>query len=230
MLRNIARQLVEILERRSQSELPSAFIELHQRHGGGPLSDIDLAVEVVNSLLSAVPRVYIVIDGLDECLDRAERANQHSPDWSTRKLLPRIVQHLVSDTRPGLVKWAFISCKEGDLEDLFESLNTPSIEVTPEDTSEDILTYIQSFCDNTPFHVDLVNIVRKALARSLSTRNFLDARLTLELLSEGERGRMTSRDDLESMIGAYDQEFDNRYLRGLKLLLKRRAPEIELVR
>lgn len=229
LLRSLARQLVDSIRNTRSHELPKGIWDILEESGGGCLSDIELGVKVVQVLLAILPRVHIVVDGLDECTDRDSRMDPHSPAWKSPKMLPWILERLVQDIEQqhGTVKWCFMSCPENDLSTLFQKVKAPSIQVNSQRTAEDVCSYLMESCNNSlPPDTD-IEALGVGLAKCISACNFLYARLTLEtLLGYG----VPTREHLMKALCSYNQEFTPRYLRGLSLLAGKSPNEKELAR
>jgi hypothetical protein len=208
LLRSLATQLVDNIEQTRPHGLPPTIWDQYDKSDGECLSDIECAVKLVTALLTILPRVHVVIDGLDECIDRDIGMNQHSRARYQGRL-PYILERLVKQSTPyGFVKWCFTSCAEKGLSTIFQELKAPHIAVTPEHTESDIQSYVHDFFqyllpshveDETPGgetpageapageapagEIPPVEASIVAMLRCLSARNFLDVRLTLDTLS-----------------------------------------------
>ncbi|KIJ24000.1 hypothetical protein M422DRAFT_275321 [Sphaerobolus stellatus SS14] len=146
MLRNLIRQLVDIIIYKRKHKLPTGFWDTYAQSGGTFLSDIKSAINVVQLLLAVIPRINVIIDGLDECNDRNKSPDSHCPAWKSNKLLPAILAKLTESKTHGIVKWCFTSCPESDLSSLFKVLKAHTLEVNEEDIGKDVLNYILDVC------------------------------------------------------------------------------------
>lgn len=144
MLRNIVRQLLDVFVYKRKHRLPTGFWDIYDKSGGSSLTDIDAAINVIQLLLKVLPRIIIVVDGLDECVDRHRSANEHCPVWKSDHptLLPSILARLIQCNYHGIVKWCFTSCPETDMSNLFKGINAITMEITEEDVKDDVINFL----------------------------------------------------------------------------------------
>lgn len=263
MLRNIIRQLLDVFVYKRKHQLPTGFWDIYDKSGGSFLTDIDVAINVIQLLLKVLPRITIVVDGLDECINRHQLANKHCPAWKSDHpaLLPSILSRLVQSTHHGIVKWCFTSCPETDISNLLKGMNAITMEVTEKDVKGDVINFlVDTYQDELDIRVVYSedgaaedvnadqelsederaqlphsetdekdhNVFIMGLLRNLMSVSFLDARLTLELL-KGKGGATTSQEMMQSVL-SYKDGFNNRYLRGIRLLAEKPKNERELAR
>lgn len=228
-LRHIAMQLVDIIQRYRSHKLPKSFWDIYDQTGRGScLSDITRAVEVVKVLLNVLPRVHIVVDGLDECIDRYVDVNPLATPDNSRQKLPWILKALCTQYN-GVIKWAFTSCIEPQLTTLFsKTLQAPTLTITQGHTGQDVMNFMMDFYEK----LDLSregdpDCFVLGILRCMSMINFLDAKLTMSVLS-GQG--VTCEEELMDALGAYNIGFNERYLRGLKVVAERPENERELAR
>ncbi|KIJ46720.1 hypothetical protein M422DRAFT_249882 [Sphaerobolus stellatus SS14] len=146
MLQNLIRQLVDIIIYKRKHKLPTGFWDTYAKSGGTFLFDIEYAKNVVQLLLAVIPRINVIIDGLDECNDRNKLPDSHCPAWKSNKLLPTILARLAQSKTHGIIKWCFNSCPESNLSSLFKNLKAHTLEVNEEDIGKDVLNYIMDVC------------------------------------------------------------------------------------
>lgn len=231
MLRNLARQLVDIIQYKRQHRLPTGFWDIYEKSGGTFLSEIESAIEVIILLLAVIPRIHIVIDGLDECIDRhVEGHNGHLPlKANSNKRLPIILEKLVQSKSHGTVKWCFTSSPESDFLSFFDKLEAHNLKVTQAHVRMDVFEYVIAECVENP-DIDTGGedeAFLSTLGHCLSSANFLDARLTLELL---KGSGVTTKEELLESIWLYKEGFTERYFRGLCALAAKPKKEKELAR
>ena len=112
------------------------------RHGGISVGLVDLhkncraqqplddqLQNVLHDIIDGFPHAYIVIDALDECIDREATLN-----WIKKLVADRKAQnlHIVVTSRPEL-----------DIKEVFEALDPHSIDVGEATANHDIMKYIK---------------------------------------------------------------------------------------
>ena len=227
MLRYLIRQLVDIVSYKLRYALPKSFTQVYEESSGTPLSNIDSAIRAVQCLLDVIPRVHVVVDGLDECIDRHSTTNCHSLAWKSDKLLPSILERLVRSNSRGIVKWCFTGCGETDFASLFKRLDASTLEVTGDRVRNDVLEYMTSSCSEA-LEVDEANLTMVFSQFLNVTQNFLDAKLTMDLVWEN-RDVANPVELLQSLL-QYREGFNARYLRGIRALASRPKRERDLGR
>ena len=221
MLRNLIRQLVDVFYKHNY-RLPDSFWDVHRESGTKFLSDIRFAIRAVQHLLAQIPRIHIVIDGLDECIDR------HTTDnLKLHEQLPEVLKRLVSTSCLGIVKWCFTGCPERDLSSFFQNTGALTLEVTGDHVRGDILNYMAECASDLEFDVNEVSFRERSDHLGITT-NFLDANLTMNLIKSSS-GITSYQDILDSVLGN-KKGFNSRYLRGISALASKEDTVRDLAR
>ncbi|KAJ4383386.1 hypothetical protein N0V86_001433 [Didymella sp. IMI 355093] len=91
--------------------------------------DVDTAYEVLDALLASMPRVHIIIDGLDECDDHLD--------------FIKALSRLISRERRGIVKWFLASRDDPGIRQTMQRHSIMQVEAPRMSLESDILTYLQ---------------------------------------------------------------------------------------
>jgi len=194
MLRGIAMQLIKIHETRGS--LPTEFLRLYREESRYKLND-NTAEMVVKALINTLPRIHIIVDGLNESHDRL--------------LLVRVLKSLVGAKTVGLVKWLFTSRTEVEFVELFCSLRATGLEVNAEHTYPDVWKFVEARWQDLHQNEDLIcHGSLTKFRRYLHGCNFLGAQLTMELLSREEG--ITCEDELQEVLDGYNHGFNRVYI------------------
>ncbi|KAK4166269.1 hypothetical protein QBC43DRAFT_298899 [Cladorrhinum sp. PSN259] len=174
--------------------------------------------KVTHELLKVIPRVHVVIDGLDECLH--PQANDQGPiPFSALGMIGSLVS--LGSERHGIAKWFFTSRKEGPTESSMLKLNAIEVTPTTEDLHSDITSYITDRLRESQS-----KWCRKCVADA-ADGNFLYAKLRTDtLLQEG----LTCEEDIHEEMNTWPKGLTGCYLRSLENLKSRSPREQEFAR
>jgi hypothetical protein len=179
----------------------------HSTSGEPSLRSLSLAKQLFENFCSTVPKLFVVIDGLDEC-----------EPYERKQLLDTFVEVVtqcdIDD--PGKLRVLFISQDFADIRRGLEKLAPEIVTLSPRDNNGDIQTYVRGWVDRIadkydPFTHDLAEYLRNLtvsrakgkceLLRSyrylthLCTGMFLYAKLVMDNL-----WHQPTRDDLLDAI------------------------------
>ncbi|KAK3990824.1 hypothetical protein QBC44DRAFT_368800 [Cladorrhinum sp. PSN332] len=213
IFRSLALQLLRLAER-----VPDGLRKIweeEQENFAPMMTNPSVAERVAHELLKVIPRVHVVIDGLDECL--------HAQGVPSGISALGIIEHLATlgSQRHGICKWLLTSRREGRIETSMLSLN--AIEVTPasEDLKVDITSYIEE-----RLRASQSTWCRKCIAEA-ADGNFLYAKLRVDtLLQEG----LTCEEDIHEEMTTWPKGLTGCYLRSLEGLKSRSTREQEFAR
>ncbi|KAF2173755.1 hypothetical protein M409DRAFT_48687 [Zasmidium cellare ATCC 36951] len=203
-LRSIAIQILTTF-----STVPESVDQLHHEDtskGWQHLTELDTAVDVVNALIKRVPRMHIVIDGLDECGDRVD--------------LLKILPGLLKQPPLGVVKWFLTSRGERDFTDFIRTNDLCAISAPPENFKHDVHDYMTEglrkyaglCCDD---EIDMW-VTR-------SEGNFLWAYHLLRSLQTDSH--LTCQADVIRALRTFPADLRGYYERSIRLLVSNRSNE-----
>ena len=118
-----------------------------------------LTKELLETALKSLAKVYVIIDGLDECARKEEKA---IISWF-RSLVGSFPK---SD--PDSLRCLFISQDDGDIGKLLSKI--PKITMTPANTKRDIQLYADVWSKKIQERFDLPESTREAIALTVSER------------------------------------------------------------
>ncbi|KAI1335370.1 hypothetical protein F5Y15DRAFT_419856 [Xylariaceae sp. FL0016] len=197
-LRALASQLLALTDRISDKLY--SILE-NERQYGPYLSNTDVLLDVIHELLTRLD-LYLVIDGLDECIDEAD-------------MLPHL-EKLIQRPTLGTARWLFTS----RMTDIRKSMGKlKAVEIVPENKllTADILKYISANirCEDCSLKWS-----------GQSETNFLYARFVCQTLR-----KLTSREDIEAELRAFPKDLTHYYERTLERIASRNSNrEQELAR
>ncbi|RYP81370.1 hypothetical protein DL770_005923 [Monosporascus sp. CRB-9-2] len=207
-LRSIALQLRTITGRVPERVVQCYKTEL-ERHAYR-LQAPDIAVEVAEAFIEKIPRLHIIVDGLDECCD-------------VPKAL-RIFRRLIGFCTYGITKWFFTSRDEPSIRAFMEGVQ--ALEIRP--ARGVIMNDIAMFLDAQGEKLAVENCsscVRSWTAAS--EENFLYSKLMFNILS-GEG--VTCSDEIQEELQKFPPGLAGCYTRCLANLSRREKPERKLAR
>jgi hypothetical protein len=123
LIRSLISQLSDI----RHGGISECLVDLHKNCGAQQPLD-DQLQNVLTDILDGFTHAYIVIDALDECIDRKTTLN-----WINKLVADRKTQnlHIVATSRPEL-----------DIKEVFRALDPHSIDVGEATANHDIMKYI----------------------------------------------------------------------------------------
>ncbi|KAH8687413.1 hypothetical protein BGZ60DRAFT_363661, partial [Tricladium varicosporioides] len=179
----VARAILAQLLNQNEDLLPYLF-ENASTSGEIVLGSPSLTKELLETALKSSEKLYIVIDGLDEC------------DPPEKKAIIQWFQSVVAalpDTEFDSLRCLFISQDDGEIGKLLSKL--PTIRIKPEDTRADIQTYVTIWGKEIQEKFDLPDENRKDIITAVIERAdgmFLFAKLVMEnLFSQTKRENLT---------------------------------------
>ncbi|KAK4189828.1 hypothetical protein QBC35DRAFT_544418 [Podospora australis] len=217
VFRSIALQLVRFTER--VPDKVRAIYEEEQKFFASRLTDPRVLVQVVHELLKTLPRVHIVIDGLDECIQPKPDSPQMGP--SVYDMIERLVS--LGSERHGLAKWFFTSRKEGRIDTSIRKVD--AIEIAPrlENLTRDIAAYVQDRLHGTDW-CEACHI--KPMSKE-AEGNFLYAKLRVDaMLQQG----LVCKQDVYDELKIWPKGLTGCYIRSLEALSNRTTREQEFAR
>ncbi|KAJ5719497.1 hypothetical protein N7493_007952 [Penicillium malachiteum] len=206
-LRALALQLLNILK----TDIPDRVKELYQREIARYAKNMhltELTVEVLHQLLNQCPLVYVVIDGLDECMD----------DIKAREMLSVILNQSVY----GTIKWFFTSRPDGQIQNMMDGLK--SVTISP--PINIIQTEIRSFLTaGLGGMTEMIDEVESFVDHSEGS--FLYSQFLLDTL-RGEG--VTCDDDIRRALHEFPKGLTGYYMRTLVKLCDKSDAQQDLVR
>lgn len=203
MLRSLILQLLALLP-----QIPDEFCSIYEdecKLGQSSLESLTVAEKLVNTLLKRIPRVHVVIDGLDECSDRPG--------------LLQTLGRLFKQSSLGIVKWFCASRDEFDIRGTLASAHQIPV---GDFTQPDIV----KFLDEDPCFAENED-QNHVIFSYLSGGSFLWVKLTLDIL----RGDgFTCDKDIEEALESFYPGLQGCYLRTLQQLAGKSPSEQELAR
>lgn len=209
-LRSIALQLRTIL-----GKIPPQLLELYNQeleHHAYHLQDHDIAIQVVQTLMEQIPRIHIIIDGLDECNDIGS--------------VLAIFNRLAQSNTYGIAKWFFTSRDDSSIRNIMLN-KLQAAELTPPrgKIMEDITTFLDSRGRDKLARKDCEECVQYWTAAS--EENFLYSKLMFDILcGDG----VTCSDEIHEELLKFPPGLTGCYTRCLEILTRKRETERNLAR
>ncbi|KAJ9602077.1 hypothetical protein H2200_013437 [Cladophialophora chaetospira] len=212
-LRSIALQLRTIM-----SKIPVQVEECYNKeidHHAYHLEDPEIATQVVEAFIEQMPRVHIIVDGLDECYDKR---------YTIEKAL-EMFRRLVQFPTYGITKWFFTSRDEPIIRDTMMN-KLQATEITPPQGAimNDIATFLDAHGKKLALKkcADCVQYWTAA-----SEENFLYSKLMFDILcGDG----VTCSDEIHDELQKFPPGLTGCYTRCLESLTRRKEPERNLAR
>lgn len=180
-----------------------ATYETEMRNHALTLSDPHTAAHVVRDLAGQCDKVYMVIDGLDECTDE--------------ELTIRTLELLWGLGTYGIVKWLVTSRDQFNIRTTMKRQGAVEVRPSPQVITEDIRSYFSS-------HVDCQSCVDQWTD---GEDNFLYAKFVCDkLCGKG----LTCKDEIKKALEKFPRGLNAYYTRTLEKLALRTEEEQELVR
>ncbi|KAI0913046.1 hypothetical protein F4823DRAFT_102990 [Ustulina deusta] len=150
------------------------------------LNNLRTTASVVHELITRNDDIYIVIDGIDECVDEKEMLN--------------LLEGLIEKPTLGTVRWLFTS-RVSEIEKTMRKLQAVEIHPSPDSIREDIKNYLSS----------KISCKHCLLAWTKECdNNFLIARFVSETL-----GKLTSEADIKAELSIFPKKLNGYYMRTL---------------
>lgn len=164
------------------------------------------AIEVLCQLLEGC-NVYLIVDGLDECLEDKEMRD--------------IMKMIVSATGYGTTKWFFTSCKDMEIQQMMEGLNAIETQ-SPETLSAEIKLFLADGLKHISWAADQIDIYME-----YSESSFLYAKLMLDMLcGDG----VTCDDEIRQALNEFPKGLTGYYVRSLLKLCSKSEKQQLLVK
>lgn len=201
-MRNLAVQMLRIVP-----YTPDELFKLYMDDiGQSCIQSVGTAEKVIFCLQKHIGRVHFIIDGLDECDDRAA--------------LAKSLGKLFAQNTTGISKWFCASCKNPDFENIFEIARGESIEISANHAQTDIDKFLQENVDISLERKDYISHVQGE-----AKGNFLWAQLMLRTFTD-----MTCEEEVEDALGNFHPELSACYLLHLTQLSRKSWSQQELAR
>ncbi|OQE41742.1 hypothetical protein PENCOP_c004G00965 [Penicillium coprophilum] len=206
--RALALQLLNIMK----TGIPDSVVELYQSEMAQHARYIHIpsvAVDTVNCILKGCSLVYVIVDGLDECVD-----DQRMRDMFTK---------IVSAPAYGTTKWFFTSRNDENIRKMMKQLNAVTFTPNSSTLSADIKLFLSDglqSIEGAANHIDY--FVEKHIEGS-----FLYSKFLVDTL-QGEG--ITCDDDISKALQEFPKSLTGYYIRTLLKLCERHEREQELVK
>lgn len=187
-LRCMALQLMRFSDTLPQELVETYREEMYNQLGG--IYSARTAVEVVHQLLSRCGEVYVVVDGLDECMDEEDTLK----DFGRLLRMPTY----------GRVKWLFTSRDHTHIRSALEERHAVEVQAKASLVAEDVRTYLR---ERLPTGDALMDRFFE-----LDEDNFLYAKLMCDVM-QGEGA--TSVADIEDALNSYPKNLNGCFMRAL---------------
>ncbi|KAJ5207447.1 hypothetical protein N7472_003895 [Penicillium cf. griseofulvum] len=206
--RALALQLLNIIK----TGIPDTVVELYQSEMAQHARYMHIpsvAVDTVNRILKGCSLVYVIVDGLDECVD----------DQRMREMFTKIV----SSPAYGTTKWFFTSRDDVNIRNMMEQLKAVTFSPSTSTLSADIKLFLSDGLQSIACaanHIDY--FVEEHIEGS-----FLYSKFLVDTL-QGEG--ITCDDDISKALEEFPKSLTGYYIRTLLKLCERPEREQELVR
>ncbi|KAG8160710.1 hypothetical protein KVR01_008974 [Diaporthe batatas] len=167
------------------------------------LESIHSVSHVVHDLLTQCPETFVVVDGIDECLDD--------------DVLLATLQHLLKMPTYGLVKWLFTSRNSPKIRSVMEDCQAIEVEAPTASVSNDIHTYFSKY-------ITCQSCIEEWTE---DEDNFLYSKLICDTL-RGEG--LTTDAEIEEALNRYPKNLNGYYMRVLEKLCMKTEQQQELAR
>ncbi|CAI7657657.1 unnamed protein product [Penicillium glandicola] len=206
--RALALQLLRIIK----TGIPDSVVELYQNEMAQHARQIHIpsvAVDIVHRILKGCGLVYVIVDGLDECVD----------DQRMREMFTKIVSAPVY----GTTKWFFTSRNDENIRNMMKQLKAVTFTPSPSILSADIKLFLSDglqSIEGAANHID--HYVEEHVEGS-----FLYSKFLVDTL-QGEG--ITCDDDITKAFSEFPKSLTGYYIRTLLKLCERPEREQELVK
>ena len=209
-LRSIALQLRTIM-----GKIPPQLVELYNKeldHHAYQLHDHDIAIQVVQTLILQIPRIHIIVDGLDECNDIGRGLG--------------MFDGLVQSNTYGIAKWFFTSRDDSSIRNVMLN-KLQATELTPPrgKIMDDITLFLDAHGSDKLALNDCAECVQYWTAAS--EENFLYSKLMFDIIcGDG----VTCSDEIHEELRKFPPGLTGCYMRCLESLTRKKEPERNLAR
>lgn len=200
-LRSLALQLLRFVPGLPDKVVQRYKEELENCASG--LDNIHTASHIVHELLTQCEETYVVVDGVDECVDD--------------DIVLATFHHLLKMPTYGLVKWLFTSRNYPKIRSVMEDGQAIEIEALTASVSNDIRFYFSKY----------ITCKHCIDEWTEDEDNFLYAKLICEAL-RGEG--LTTDSEIEEALERYPKDLNGYYLRALEKLSEKTEQQQELAR
>jgi hypothetical protein len=193
------------------AQIPDQVMKLYEADVANhvfTLRDPQTAVSVLQAFLKLTDRIYIILDGLDECHDGP--------------LVRSSLCRLISTHTYGIVKWFLTSRDENEIRIMAHQLDAAEIKPSPGVVISDIKKYLE---ENTT-RDDLPKCCVESWADA-SEGNFLWINLMLNIMVGMD---LTCEEEIDEELEKFPVGLTGCYLRSLEQLLLRSKQQQELAR
>lgn len=209
-IRSLALQIMTLTD-----TVPDQVVKLYETdvaHHLFALKDPQTATMVLQAFLkklpSHLPRLHIVLDGLDECHDGDQMRSSLS--------------RLISTDTYGLIKWFFTSRPESEIQKMAYQVNAEEIVPSATVLINDITRYLQDRTTRDDYPMCCVESWAAA-----SEGNFLWMSLMLKILVGMD---LTCDEEIDEELNKFPSGLAGCYLRSIQQLSLRSKPHQELAR
>ena len=166
-------------------------------------------LRIFHIIVRVIGRIHIVVDGLDECEDRAAAISK--------------MKSMLQFDSLGLMKWFCSSRKESEYESLFESVDGAIfIQPSKEESMQDISTYVEKYPGLASHQEDCLKKFK-----TKCDGNFLCMSLTAKTLSGDE---LTCKEDMDKELSRFPVSLIGCYERILRQLMGKGERQRRLAR
>ncbi|KAI0137727.1 hypothetical protein F4776DRAFT_105871 [Hypoxylon sp. NC0597] len=214
-LRSIIFRLWTIREE-SGAKIPRGVAEMYQNevkrhHEYLGDEDKDAAVKLVELFLNQIPKVHIIVDGLDECVD---------PGCALK-----LFQRLVNFEGYGSTKWFFTGRRDTEILKEITAIGVLEIPHRIENVTKDIRTYLESRRDEIQLKLCSNCIERVIYA---SGGNFLYSKLMIGILCDDENRGCSG--EIHDELARLPEGMGGCYIRCLERIARMNRSDRQLAR
>ena len=149
--------IVQLL--RQNEDLLPYFFDKASLSGESFPESLALTKELLETALKSLAKVYVIIDGLDECARNEEKA---IISWF------RSLVGSIPESDPDSLRCLFVSQDDGDVGKLLSKI--PKITMTPANMKRDIQSYADVWSKKIQDKFDLPDSTRETIALTVSER------------------------------------------------------------
>ncbi|OTA68359.1 hypothetical protein K449DRAFT_398737 [Hypoxylon sp. EC38] len=194
---------------RGVAEMYQNEVKRHREYLGD--EDKDVAVRLVELFLNQTPKVHIIVDGLDECLDPGSAV--------------KLFQRLVNFEGYGSTKWFFTGRKDPEILKEIAAIGVLEIPHRVENVTKDIRTYLQSRRDEIQLKL-CSNCIERVI--SASGGNFLYSKLMIGILCDDENRGCSG--EIHDELARLPEGMSGCYIRCLERIARMNRSDRQLAR